>query len=308
MAEPIATIHPPPHPAGPVPAPNRRGSSIERVAPPVHQTTPVPPGGRDYTVALLVLGGLAVLGISALISLLVGGPAPYAKWGYAAAALVFMLSTFQAAPPLALASRLTTGYWGIPLRRAADLGAIGGLVSAPLCLVLLFALPDFTGRASIWLDWPGGPRVWDGIAITLLALLGVVLVYVNALPELAARPRPPWLARQWRGTTRQWAVLSRALAILGSLYLLLLVFVHLVVASDLAVSLVPGWKSADMPPYQIASCSSGRSGHGRPRGSAREPAGRWPTAYRPRHVPCLQQATADADAVLVLLHLGRNSD
>jgi Ni/Fe-hydrogenase subunit HybB-like protein len=40
---------------------------------------------------------------------------------------------------------------------------------------------------------------------------------------------------------------------LGALYTLLAVFVHLSIASDLAVSLVPGWHSAVVPPYHIAS-------------------------------------------------------
>jgi len=215
------------------------------------------PHGRPYSVALLVLGLLAVFGIGALVSLVASGPEPRSKWGYAAAALVLLLSTLQAAPPLALLSRLTTGYWGIPLRRAADLGGLSGVVTAPLGIVLLFALPDWSGRASIWLDWPGAPRLWDGIALVLLALLGLVLVYLNALPDLAAASRPIGLARRWRGGSHQWSVLSSALAIVGSLYLLLLIFVHLVVASDLAVSLVPGWKSADMPAYQITSALQG---------------------------------------------------
>jgi molybdopterin-containing oxidoreductase family membrane subunit len=48
-------------------------------------------------------------------------------------------------------------------------------------------------------------------------------------------------------------VLTRGIIALGSLYAMIVVFVHLLVVSDLAVSLVPGWHSAVIAPYHVSS-------------------------------------------------------
>src|SRR3712207_4841557 len=136
-----------------------------------------PPGGPRYWLAVAVLGVLAVAGIVALALLAAGGPEPRVTWAYAAATLSFILSTAQAAPILALATRLTRGYWSVPLRRLAELGGVAGLVTAPLFVLLLFQLPEWHHRPSIWLDWPGAPLLWDSIAAVLLAVLGMLLLH-----------------------------------------------------------------------------------------------------------------------------------
>jgi hypothetical protein len=193
------------------------------------------------------------------VVLVAGGPEPRARWGYAAATLAFLLSTAQAAPLLAFATRLAKGFWGIPLRRAAELFAVAGLVTTPLYIVLLFQVPGWRGRPSIWFDWPGAPQLWDSVAIVLLSALGLALLYLTSLPDLAAARDAGslGLARRlalgWSGTVRQWQLLSGGVVVLGAFYLMQLVFVHLLVVSDLAMSLVPGWKSAVIPPYHAVS-------------------------------------------------------
>lgn len=215
------------------------------------------PGGRAYGGALALLGLLGVAGIGALVTLVASGPEPRSKWGSSAATLAFLLSTAGSAPPLAFASRMARGYWGIPLRRAADLFALSGLVVAPLLILLLFQLPDWRGRPSLWFDWPGAPLVWDSVAVLLLAALGLGLLYVSALPELAhsvgTNRRRGRLSLGWRGSARQWQVLPAGLILLGGLYLMVLVYLQLLVSSDLALSLVPGWGSAVVPAYQAIS-------------------------------------------------------
>jgi hypothetical protein len=216
-------------------------------------------GSGRYWIAMVVLAVFALAGTVALVSLTASGAQPYHKWGYTAAVLAFLVSTFQAAPIVAFTSRLGKGFWGIPVRRAAELGTVGSLVTSALLIVLLFQLPDFKGRPSIWFDWPGGPRVWDSVAILLFAVVGLGLLYLGSLPDLGAAgdawPDRPFrrLSLGWSGTTRQWQVLSRGVVVLGAFYLMLFVFVNLVVVSDLALSLVPGWHSAVMPPYHALS-------------------------------------------------------
>jgi hypothetical protein len=220
------------------------------------------PGGAAYWAAALVLAVLAAAGAVALVLLAAGGAAPRARWGYTAATLAFLLSTAGAAPLLAFASRLGRGSWAIPLRRVAELFALSGLVLAPGYVLLLAQLPDWRGRPSIWFDWPGAPGVWDGVAVASLALAGLALVYGSSLPDLAAardvrRARAGALALGWSGSLRRWDVVGLAAKALGALYALLFVYVNLLVSSDLAMSLVPYWSSAVIPPYHAVSAFEG---------------------------------------------------
>ena len=218
-----------------------------------------PPAGPRYWLAVAALGVPAAGGVVALALLVAGGPEPRVKWAYAAATLSFILSTAQAAPILALSTRLTRGYWSAPLRRLAELGAVAGLVTAPLFVLLLLQLPDWHHRPSIWLDWPGAPLLWDSIAVVVLAVLGMLLLHLAALPDFAvsrdagADGLTRLRALGWRGTLRQWRVLSYGLTLLGACYLMLYTLVHLLVVSDLALSLVPHWNSAVIPPYHAIS-------------------------------------------------------
>ena len=196
---------------------------------------------RVLVAAILVLTATTLAGASGVAVLVAAGPEPRARWGYLAAMVAFLISAAQLAPALALTSRLGRGFWGAPLRRIADLFALAGIVTAPMLVILLQQLPDWTGRASIWSDWPGAPRVWDAIAAVGLALTGIALVYFTTWPD--RRP----------GTTRQWRVLTSGLIALGAFYTMLAVFLHLLVASDLALSLVPGWHSAVIPAYHVVS-------------------------------------------------------
>lgn len=218
-----------------------------------------PPGGTAYWVAVAVFAILGLAGIVALVVLARSETTTPVAWAYAAATLSFLLSTAQAAPVLAVATRLARGNWGVPLRRAAEAFAVGGLVVAPLAILLLSRLPDWRGRPSIWLDWPGAPFVPDSVAVVTLTLLGLALLYATSLPDLAAARDAGaggptrWLALGWRGTSRQWSVLPAGATLLGALYAIHYLMVHLLLASDLALSLVPGWSSAAFPAYHAVS-------------------------------------------------------
>ena len=200
---------------------------------------------RRRLTLMAVLALLSVLGVIGLATLAIAGPEPRARWGYLAATTAFVLGAAQLAPVLAFVSRLGRGFWGAPLRRVADLFGLAGLVTAPLLIVLLQQLPDWPGRPSIWSDWPGAPRVWDAIAAVALALTGAGLVWLTSRPD-----RHP---ARWSGATRQWRVLTSGVVAMGAFYTMLAVFVHLLVSSDLALSLVPGWHSAVIPAYHVVS-------------------------------------------------------
>ncbi|MGE3268178.1 MAG: hypothetical protein AB7P40_05485 [Chloroflexota bacterium] len=211
-----------------------------------------PPGGPVYW---LTVAMLAVMALGAVIVLLVrvaanGDAAPPSTWAYTAAAFAFLLAVAQGAPLVALVSRLGRGYWGVPLHRPADLLGLAGLVTVPLAILLLWQLPPMAGRAGIWAGWPGAPHVWDAIAVVLLALLGVASMVLSARPDLALHGQAVNIGPgRWIGSVRQWRVISSGVELIGSLYLMLYVLVQVLVASDLAIALVPGWRSAILPAY-----------------------------------------------------------
>ncbi len=223
-------------------------------------------GRGPSTIAIILFLLLGLIGIACVIALIMSGPEPRVKWGYTAAITSFLFSTTSAAPVLAFMSRFAKGYWGISLRRVAEVYSVGGLVTAPLFIILLHQLPDFYGRPSIWNDWPGAPVFWDTIAIILTTFAGLALLYLTSIPDFAAARDAGMggmyrrLALGWTGTKRQWKVLTMGLIPLGAFYLMWLTYTHLFMVSDLAMSLVPGWKSSIFPPYhEISALQAGIS-------------------------------------------------
>jgi molybdopterin-containing oxidoreductase family membrane subunit len=215
-------------------------------------------------IAIVLFGLLGVVGIVCVVMLLLSGPEPRVKWGYTAATLAFLVSTAQATPVLAFATRFAKGYWAIPLRRAAEIFTVSGLITTPLFIILLNQLPGWHGRWSIWNDWPAAPQFWDSVAILLITFTGLALLYLSNLPDFAAARDAGMggayrlLALGWTGTDRQWRSLRVGLVPLGAFYLMWFTFVHLFLVSDLAMSLVPGWKSAVFPGYhEISSLQAG---------------------------------------------------
>ncbi len=224
-------------------------------------------GGRSVNApVMLLLVVLAIAGLIALVAKVATGPEPYSKWGYTAATLAFIASTFQATPLVAFATRLAKGYWALPLRRASELGALAGFVTVPLHIVILNQLPDFAHRPSIWFDWTllptfwRGPGFWDSSMLILLTVTGLAILYLSSRPDFAASTTRQALrqcAGGWYGASRQWNVLSAGLVVLGAFYLMVFVWVHLYIVSDLAISLVPGWKSAIISTYHGVSSIQG---------------------------------------------------
>ncbi|MBI4498516.1 MAG: hypothetical protein HY689_11520 [Chloroflexi bacterium] len=219
--------------------------------------------GSTFRMAVLVLGILSLLGLVGIGIRLAGGFEHRAAWGYYAATYVFIMSTFQGAPLAAVATRLARGDWRRGFTRVADLFAVTGLLTLPMFIPMLLALPPLEGRRSVWMGWPGAPYLYDTVAMILLPIVGLGLLYASALPDLAvvrdhARgARARWLtglAATWAGTPRQWRVAKQALFyLLGPFYLMMFVFAHFLLAADFSMALVPGWIDAIYPAFHAVT-------------------------------------------------------
>ena len=218
--------------------------------------------------AVLLFGALFVLGIVGFVMRLSDGFDDKVVWGYYAAVFAFILTTAQAAPMAAIAPRIAKAHWRRPISRAAELWTIVGLFNLILFIPILWVLPSLeNGRRTLWFFDAGkvpaySPHIWATLALAFLVLVGLALLWVSALPDLAAIRdhstgwRQRWAARlagRWQGTSQQWHVLYNRMGTLGALYFMMLVFVHFLISVDFAMALVPGWIDALFPATHAAN-------------------------------------------------------
>ncbi len=226
--------------------------------------------GSWFKIALVVFGGMLVLGVIGMVMRLVDGVSDTAQWGYTAAVLSFLLTTASSAPLVAIAPRLTKGHWNRIISRPAEMWAVVGLVSLLLFIPMLWALPSLEdGRRSLWFYNPGevfaySPHLWTTLAIVALVAVGFFLLWISALPDLAtvrdrlpkdssSRRRYEWLARGWTGTEAQWNWQKHRSGVLAAFYFMMLVTVHFLFSIDFLMTLVPGWIDALYPATHAAN-------------------------------------------------------
>ena len=228
-----------------------------------HQRT-----GDMFWRAVALFGLLFVLGIVGFVMIAVDGVSDRAIWGYYAAVFAFILVTAQAAPLVAIAPRMVKAHWRRPISRAAEIWTAVGLLNLLLFIPMLWVLPTLEDkRRSLWFFDPGdvpsnSPHIWATLAIVALVVTGVMLLWVSALPDLAAirdnstgwRQRfASRLAGRWHGTSAQWNMLYHRTGMLGAFYFVMLVFVHFLISVDFLMTLVPGWIDALLPVTQAAN-------------------------------------------------------
>ena len=221
------------------------------------------PSGSMFKTTALVLAGLFILGIIGFVMKIINsGPEDTASWGYHAAVFAFIITTASAAPMVAIAPRMVKAHWRRSISRAAELWAVVGVLSLILFLPLLAVLPSLAdGRRTFWFYHPGEvpeftPHIWTSLAILGLTVLGLALVWMSSLPDMALlrdnssgwkQAMAKRLAFGWKGTSRQWFIQKHRLGILGAFYFMMLVFAHFMVVADFLMPLVPGWIDALFP-------------------------------------------------------------
>ena len=229
--------------------------------------------GSRYWVWITVLGFLFILGIIGFLIRLADGfdDDKRANWGYFVATLAFIVTTFTAMPVISAGLRLTKANWRRPFTRVTENMAITGLLVVLMLIPALIALPSINGRLSIWFEFPmGAPALWDMIGYGTLALIGLVLLWLLALPDLAAaRDHLPnsgrqtvirWMSLGWIGSLRQWRVLYQGAMLMGAMYLLTYPLVQTLMVSDFHHGLLPGLKDAIIPATVVVNGLQGAVG------------------------------------------------
>ena len=223
---------------------------------------------RPMVAAITVSAILLVLGIVGFVARAVDdGFTDHAPWGYYAAIFSFLLMVTGAAPLVALVFRFTKSHWRRPLSRVSELFALVGILNLLMFIPLMFVLPAINNpgageeamelRRTIWFEVPiGAPHWWDALGVGFLAVLGLAILWLASVPDLAEarltsggmrRKFYSLMAGHWFGTKRQWEMQKAGLAVLGAFYFMFLIWVHFIISTDYGQSLIPGWKDSIFP-------------------------------------------------------------
>ncbi len=232
---------------------------------------------RAFTLALLGSFVLLALGVVGFIARAAAdGFDDRGPWGYYMAAFSFVFMVTSAAPVAAVAFRFTKSHWRRPLSRVSELFAVAGIFNIITFIPMMIVLPpilnpdpghghDLDIRRTIWFEGPiGAPHAWDLAGVAALAVTALFILWLSATPDMAERlslmrregtatgfraALYRALAGHWYGTKRQWNAQKAGLALLGAFYFMILIFVHFIISSDYAQSMIPGWKDSIFPVF-----------------------------------------------------------
>ena len=209
-----------------------------------------------------ILGLLSILGLVGLIGKFLIDGGDQTQWGYVAATLAFIFSVTGGAPLVAIAPFIAKANWARPISRMAHvIGASAIVVNIIIMIPLLWVLPPLVvegaRRRSIWFEAPVySPHFWDTLSLIMLAIAGLGLLYVSALPDFAImrdnsqgfrKKIGNFLAGGFVGSTVQWSTLRMRVGLMSTLYFFIYIFVHVVISIDFSLSMVPGWRDAIYP-------------------------------------------------------------
>ena len=214
-----------------------------------------------------ILGALTLVGMAVGFVKVITEWRDQDEWGYTAAMVAFLFSAFGGAPLVAIAGTLAKGNWVRPIARFAALCSLVSIICTiwmiPLILNLPMLVVDGARRRSIWFEGPDvSPHLWALVAMVTLIITALGLIYSYAIPDFAAmrdhssgwkQRFGSWLARGWVGSTVQWRTMRMRIGMMGTLYFFTFVFVHFILSTDFAMSLVPGWRDAIFPMYHAIS-------------------------------------------------------
>jgi len=189
-------------------------------------------------------------------------------WGYFAATMAFLLTTFVSAPVVAVAFRMAGAHWRRPMVRIAELYSVVGVLVVVMFIPMLFMVPSAHNRRTMWFQGDtlgsmgkifGAPHVYDILALVAVVIAGLAMLWFSAKADRTQiRSRAGESVGTWLGSWKQWNVLWKGLVMLGGLYFMMLIMTQALISIDFSMALVPGWRDAIFPAQQaLASLHGG---------------------------------------------------
>jgi hypothetical protein len=214
--------------------------------------------GSRMKKAIILSGILSLFGFIGIAMQMANGIDDHTKWNFYAVIYFYIFSVTMGIPMAGIGLRFARAQWRRPTSRSAELFAIAGPVNLIFFIPILMVAPPIEGRNSLWMDWALAPWFPDIIMMLLLVLTGLAFLYVSLLPDFAAvrdhgsgftQRLASRLSRGWSGSPKEWSLHKSALGILGAFYITAYAMTHLVLSSDFAMTLVPGWKDPIFPAF-----------------------------------------------------------
>lgn len=188
-------------------------------------------------------------------------------WDLYIATFVFWIGMSHSGTLLSAILHLIHADWRKPIYRFAEAMTTFSLMTAGLFPIIhlgrvwnmYWVLPYVSDR-GIWPNFRS-PLVWDAFAISTYLSASMLFLFIGMIPDLAiCRDNAKgWrkkvygvLSLGWRGDDRQWRNFRKTYLLMACFLIPLAVSVHSIVASDFAMSIMPGWHITSFPPYFVA--------------------------------------------------------
>lgn len=188
-------------------------------------------------------------------------------WGLYIATFVFWIGVSHAGTLLSAILHLTQSDWRKPVYRSAEVMTAFAVLTAGLFPIIhlgrvwdFYWTMPYPNERGLWPNFRS-PLLWDLTAIFTYLTSSLLFLYTGMIPDLAIcrdnsrrwrRKLYSALALGWHGTDGQWRNFRKAYLLMACFLIPLAVSVHSIVASDFAMSNVPGWHVTSFPPYFVA--------------------------------------------------------
>jgi len=189
-------------------------------------------------------------------------------WGYAIINFVFWVGIGHAGTLISAILYLLRQHWRTSINRFAEAMTLFAVICALIFPAIhvgriwvayfMFPIPN---QMSVWPNFRS-PLLWDVFAVSTYFTASLLFWYTGLIPDLASmRDRAKTKIRKtvlgilsigWRGANKHWKHYEKAYLILAGVSTPLVLSVHSVVATDFAISIVPGWHTTIFPPYFVA--------------------------------------------------------
>jgi Ni/Fe-hydrogenase subunit HybB-like protein len=232
----------------------------------------VPPG-LWWSVAFTIASAAAIFGGYAIYITVYKGIGTWGvnnsvAWGWEIVNFVWWIGIGHAGTAFSIFLLILRQRWRTSINRAAEAMTVFAVISAALFPALhmgriwlaFYIFPYPNTRGPLWVNF-NSPLFWDFTAITAYLLISASFWYLGMLPDLATiRDKTTSKIRQklygffslgWTGSSRHWIRYESLSFVLGGIAAVLVVSVHSIVATDFAVSIIPGWHTTIFPPFFV---------------------------------------------------------
>jgi molybdopterin-containing oxidoreductase family membrane subunit len=187
----------------------------------------------------------------------------YVSWGIYISNFVFFVAISLVGSLITAVLQLTKVRWSTPLTRIAEIIAVSAIIFAALIIIVDMGRPDRFINVLIY-GRIQSPILWDVIVIATYLVLGVLLLYVALLPDLAIIIKHKdriegWVFRIarilgsfWKGTPAQVRLQQKSITILIVTIIPVALAIHTVTSWLFAMTYRPGWDSTNFGAYFVS--------------------------------------------------------